>query len=294
MKFLKIGKAHIKNENGFKLLAQEADATIIESDSKEIFHEIYDLVWIPQGFYHSTQFPNAKRILFGPHNFVFPNEPWVYMFEPKFTNSLYTSLSPWIYKLYSQFPFCMQVKSLPFPVDIERFKPAEPKIYEYDCFVYFKNRSKKYLHYIEELLKENKLTYNVLVYGEYKEEDYISILNKTRFGIWIGCHESQGFALEEALSMNVPLLVFDVESLNDEVNSFGNHSYLEYKDKYDLSATSCSYWDTRCGIRFTDLNEFNKQFNNMNIKYNTFQPREFILETLSPSVCYKRILDAFN
>jgi hypothetical protein len=295
MRFLKTNSAHLKNENGFKLLASYANATIVESSDRNIWKEEFDLVWIPRGFEHSLEFPNAKRILYGPHNFVFPEQPWLYQFNPEFTRSIYTSLSDYVHNLYSQFgKFCMPVKPIPFPVDVEKFKPIDKKTYEYDCFLYFKSRDPKYFTYIKGLLEEKGITYIPVECGKYKEEDYITVLNKVKFGIWVGSHESQGFALQEALSMNVPLLVFNVKSLTDEVNSFGNRSYTEYEPQYDLSATSCPYWDSRCGIVFTELSSIDVKLDEISSAYTKFNPRDYILETLSPKVCYERIISMFD
>ena len=85
-------------------------------------------------------------------------------------------------------------------------------------FVYVKNRkvdTKK----IQSLLEEKNLNYTWIVYGSYSEDDYIRIVQKSKFGIWIGSHESQGFALEEALSMNCPLLVLDAQSMHEEFDA---------------------------------------------------------------------------
>jgi len=292
MKFLQINKAHTKNEIGFKLLAKEAEATIVESRN---YQDSYDLVWIPQGFCHSLDLPNAKRILYGPHNFVFPNEQWLYKYNPPFNKSIYTCLSQCIEQLYNQFgTFCMPIKAIPFPVDVDKFKPLSQKTYKYDCFIYFKSRSKEQLNIIEEYLRNINISFITFSYGNYKEEEYLEVLNQVKFGIWFGAHESQGFALQEALSMNVPLLVLNVKSLNDEINGEGNHSYLEYKDKYDLSATSTTYWDERCGLQIYELKDLEITLNTMIEKYTTFLPRDFILENLSPKVCYERLITAFD
>jgi len=294
MRFLQIGKAHSKNELGFKLLAEEAKASLVISTDSTDIHEHYDLVWIPQGFYHSIQLPNAKRILFGPHNFVFPNEPWLHRFNPVFEKSIYTCLSEYNKSIYTQFgTFCMPIVALPFPVDVLRFAPDNSEK-TYDCFVYFKSRSRSDLQIIENYLQVRFMKYVVVYCGKYTEEDYISILKKSKFGIWIGSHESQGFALEEALSMNVPLCVYNVKSLNDEINGDGNHSYIEYKDKYDLSATSVPYWDEHCGILFYDLMNLNLCVSTMMNNYHTFEPRKYVLENLSPKACYERINSAFD
>jgi len=292
MKFLRIGSAHAKNERGFELLAKEANAELdIVSSIDHIQYETYELVWIPQGLYHSLQLPNAKQILYGPHNFVFPSEPWTYTILPDFKRSIYTCLSEYIKKIWVQFPtITIPVKALPFPVDIERFKPDNSEK-ELDCFVYFKSRSREDLQYVENILQCLKYKYTVIYCGKYKEEDYISILQKSKFGIWLGAHESQGFALQEALSMDVPLIVCNVKSLHDEINGEGNHSYIEYKDKYDLAATSCPYWDARCGIVIYDLKELNTSLESIK---NTYTPRNYILETLSPKACYDRLIESFK
>lgn len=294
MKFLRVGTAHSKNEQGFELLAKEANATLEVIDRIEnINTDTYDLVWIPQGFYHSLQLPNVKHILYGPHNFVFPKEPWTYTIEPAFERSIYTCLSGWIQNIYSRMgTICMPVKPLPFPVDIEKFNMNNEKTY--DCFIYFKNRSKEDLQFIETIVQYMNLTYTVFKYGHYKEEDYINTVQKCRFGIWLGAHESQGFALQEALSMNVPLIVCNVTSLHDEINTEGNHSYIEYKGVYDLSATSCHYFDERCGIIVYDLHDLPNNIEHMKNNYTTYQSRNYILENLSPKVCYEQIIKSFN
>ena len=283
--FAQIGVGHKKNEIGFKLMAKEANATIIEYDTQTN----YELLWIPVGYYNYN-FPNVKRILYGPHNFVFPTIPWVDS-NIQFERSIYTCLSEYNKSIYNQFgTFCMPVQPIPFPVDVEKFCPKEKHIV-YDCFIYFKGRHKQYLELIEKHLQEKQLSYKVIVYGSYEEEDYISLLSVVKFGIWIGSHESQGFALQEALSTNTPLLIYNVKSLNDEVNSYGNHSYMD-RSHYDLSATSCPYWDKRCGVIFYEIEEFEEALET--IRSTKYNPRDFILETLSPKVCYERLLTYYT
>ena len=282
MRFLQVGKAHTKNEIGFKLLAKEANATIDTSYDPSIE---YDLVWIPEGFY--TQISNAKRILYGPHNFVFPNGPW--LSNMKFSNSIYTSLSVWIKDIYSKFgSLCMHVEPIPFPVEVEKFKPSNQEK-TIDCFLYFKARSRHIQRFFQQYLEMKGISYINIEYGKYKEEDYIEILKSVKFGIWIGSHESQGFALQEALCANVPLLVYNVKTMHDEVNHEGNHSYMEYEE-YNLTATSATYWDDRCGIIICELNEIEQGLEDIK---NNFSPREFILETLSSKVCWANIQKAF-
>jgi hypothetical protein len=130
----------------------------------------------------------------------------------------------------------------------------------------------------------------VLQYGSYNEEEYKSILKNSRFGIWIGSHESQGFALQEALSTNTPLLVWDVSSMFDEIYN-GSMEYMRYQGSKKLLATSCTTWDNTCGIRFTRSEDAEQSLDTMLANWNTFQPRKLIFDTLHPITCLQRMMD---
>ena len=109
----------------------------------------------------------------------------------------------------------MKIKNVtkPFPIDTERFRPGIKD--DRHCFVYFKKRNFHIQPVVDKLIQ---LGYQVQVfhYGSYNENDYLQCLKKSKFGVWIGCSESQGFALQEALSCNCPLMVFDASSVFDE------------------------------------------------------------------------------
>jgi hypothetical protein len=73
--------------------------------------------------------------------------------------------------------------------------------------------------------------------------------------------------------------------------SLFHEAYKDYKE--ELKATTSSYWDERCGIRFTELKEFETNLKEMLGTKVTYSPREYILENLSPEKCIKRILQEF-
>ena len=97
----------------------------------------------------------------------------------------------------------------------------------------------------------------------------------SKYGIILDAHESQGFAIEEALSCDVPLLVWNVTSMNQEEGS----NYL------NIPATSIPYWDERCGEYFYNKDQFEKTYNKFINKLNTYKPREFVIENLSVKKC---------
>jgi glycosyltransferase involved in cell wall biosynthesis len=134
-------------------------------------------------------------------------------------------------------------------------------------------------------MESKNINYIIFNYNtNYQENDYLNYLQNSSYGIWIGRHESQGFALEEALSCDVPLLVWDVKSMNQE---FGSN----YED---IHATSIPYWDERCGEYFTDFGELEEVHNKLLNNIQNYKPREFILEKLSINVCENKLINIIN
>jgi glycosyltransferase involved in cell wall biosynthesis len=134
-------------------------------------------------------------------------------------------------------------------------------------------------------LKSKNIEFEIFDYvSRYSEEKYLDYLQNSKYGIWLDAHESQGFALEEALSCNVPLLVWNITSMNQE-----------YRSSYsNIPATTIPYWDARCGEYFYTSSELEETFNNFLSKIDTYKPREYILENLSIDVCEKNLLDVIK
>jgi hypothetical protein len=149
-------------------------------------------------------------------------------------------------------------------------------------FIYYKRRDPQELKFIQEFLNRKGIEYIIFDYlKSYDENNYLNYLQDSKFGIIIDAHESQGFALEEALSCNVPLLIWNVKSMKQEYGS-------KYEDYY---ATSIPYWDERCGEFFYNKEELETTFDTFISKINNYKPREYILENLSIDVCEKKFID---
>jgi hypothetical protein len=131
----------------------------------------------------------------------------------------------------------------------------------------------------------NNIDYKIFNYQRrYSEQEYLEYLQHAKFGIWVDGHESQGFALEEALSCNVPLLVWSVRSMNQEYGQ--NHP--------DIPATTIPYWDERCGEFFYDMSDFKEKCDTFFSNLEKYRPREFVLENLSIPVCEKKFTQLLN
>jgi hypothetical protein len=278
---------HHKNKKAILLMAEKSSAELVISNNYAHSYEEWDIVFVPAGLIPSHVFPQAKRIIYGPHNFVFPTQEWLHSKNLFDDRCVYTCLSSWVGKLYQEFGVLpLTILPLPFCVDVDKFKPIDkPK--EYDCFIYFKHRHPSLLESVLNEVKKRNLNYVTFVYGKYNENEYIDVLKKVKFGIWIGCSESQGFAVQECLSCDVPLLVLNATSMFDEYNN-DKYDYTNERGKYKLEATSLTYWNNSCGIIVSDLS---RDLDVMLQTYMTYSPRKFIVETLSPEACLMRFTE---
>jgi glycosyltransferase involved in cell wall biosynthesis len=244
----------------------------------------YAAVYSPDIPVNTKLYPNTKFI-FGPHFSVFPEKNQIDMISNP--NTIYIQPSEWVVKVWKDNTICnnLKVKVLPFGVDTEKFTEIKPINERQKVFIYYKSRVPKEIEFIRYFLNNKNIEYRIFNYDtKYNEDDYLNYLHDSIYGIWIGRHESQGFALEEALSCNVPLFVWNVKSMNQE-----------YKSTYsDIPATTIPYWDERCGEFFYNINDIEEKFNLFLDKLNTYKPREYVLENLSMEVCENKLIALVN
>src|ERR1035438_3524718 len=111
------------------------------------------------------------------------------------------------------------------------------------------------------------------------------------FIIWHGRHESQGLALQEALASNIPMLVIDMNKIEDWDSEL--RSIKLYKSK-NLHYTSVPYFDERCGIIIYQISELDNAIEQMLNRFITFHPRAFIIENLNLEKQVRKLLRLFN
>jgi hypothetical protein len=160
-------------------------------------------------------------------------------------------------------------------IDTDKFKPNNSNK-EIDFLIYYKRRSESELKLITSFLSKNNYTYTILKYGNYKEDDFLNLINKSKYGLVIDGTESQGIAIQEMMSCNLPLLIWDVSYWDDRGYDFR------------VEATSVPYWSSVCGEKFNNLDNLENTFN-MFINTN-YSPREFILNNLSINICTERLI----
>jgi hypothetical protein len=277
MKILITSSFHHKNQEA--LITMLEHMNIEYKFGNEIDIPNYDVIYSPVKSIDTSKYP-SKKFIFGPHFSVFPDNK-ILQINNIHKNSIYIQPSPWASRVWTDTNVnnYIPVVTHPFPVNINRFKCMGKE--RTKVFIYYKRRDPNELLFLRNFLDERYVEYKIFDYiKRYDEEDYLYWLQKSKYGIILDAHESQGFAIEEALSCNVPLLVWNVKFMSQE-----------YKSRYDdIPATTVDYFDERCGEIFYEQNELEAKFEEFTNKLDTYSPREYILENLSCEKCCERFL----
>lgn len=275
-----IPNMHPKNLNAFTHYGFEI-TKVFDTNLDAIDLSNYDVVYSPSHPIDVCKYPGVKFI-FGPHFSVFPNQTQVKMIEGK--SSVYIQPSDWAKSAWQKYPCCNNItfNVLPFGVDTKRFNEIKPISHRNTVFIYFKRRLPNELHTVYNFLVHNG--FNPIIFDyvkQYNEVDYMNCLHNSKFGLWLDAHESQGFALQEALACNVPLIVWNISSMNQEFRS----SYP------DIAASSIPYWNDTCGEYFTDVSKLQPTLDKLLKNLDAYKPREFILENLSIAKCRAKFIE---
>jgi hypothetical protein len=275
----KNGCGHHKNTNALQKY-KNIEFTYVDSmDNISNLYE-YDCVISIGHPIDVSKYPTTL-FLFGPQFSVFPDERLNCI---KGENSYYNLLSDWVINYWSPYKLAENIHpiKMPFGVETDTFTEIVPIQQRTKVLLYYKHRDYNELNFLTDFLNSKHIEYTLFGYDQrYNEWDYLSCLQQSKYAVILDAHESQGFAIQEAMSCNVPLFVWNVRSMNQE---YGQH-YT------DIPATTIPYWDERCGEFFYNREEIEESFQLFLSKLETYHPRQYILDTLSMEVCEKRLMD---
>ena len=163
------------------------------------------------------------------------------------------------------------------PVGIEEFNNIrEPS---YDCLIYFKRRDESELSAVKKFLVGRGLSYRMVEYGGYDEVGFRNLVNQAKFCFLINGTESQGIAVQEIMSMGVPIIAWDIKE------------WLDQGEAYRVPATSVPFWDKRCGEKFYNIDKLEETFDNFYARINDYDPKAYVKENLSFESSIKTLLD---
>jgi hypothetical protein len=289
--------AHHKNVESIRnmMTKNRVDYTVCDDLSK--LDDSYTVAICATRFFPPDQFPKHCKVVYGPQFFVFPdnkNHP-IHKYTYDSSRFFYNSLSGWNLDIQKQFApnLMLTFVTCPFGIDTESISIVPSLEKRTRVMVYFKHRHPDTLHRVLKLLLEQNVEYDLFQYGSYKDPYFKAKLKETKFVIWIGSHESQGFAFQETLASNVPILLWDVTSMYDEYNNGWVYEYLK-PTGIPLLATTANVWSDECGIKFTKEEELEAAFTKMNQVLAAFSPRKLIEEKVSLTATYTNLLKSIG
>lgn len=236
----------------------------------------YDVIYSPFCPIDVKQYPYVK-FLFGPHFSVFPDPKQ--MDQIRGENALYLQSSTQALNAWKNgYECCKDIRFevLPWGINTERFTPGETD--RDKVFIYYNARNPKDLEFIETELQQRNVSYKI--FGDniqYSEEEYLQYLKESKYGIWI--IETQNSQYLEALSCDVPLLIWNIQNMREE---------------YGVEILSS--WDDQCGEYFFFKDQFPSAYDEFieNIRLEKYTPRKYVLDNLSMEICEKKLINIIH
>jgi hypothetical protein len=231
--------------------------------------------------------PAQTPILFGTAQFSHPDEQPG--FFPQHQN-IRKILVPgeWVRQMWEPY-FGNNVAAWPVGIDSEAWRPRK-NLKDVEFLLYDKlyrpgvDFQAELVAPIVKCLNARGASFHKLRYGNYTDEEFSGLLDRTRAMIFLCEHETQGIAYQQALASGVPILAYDRGGLWTDPNFFPHIAKFS-------PVSSVPYWDARCGIKFTSAEDFEAKVDEFIRKRHDFDPRGYILENLTLEKCAARYLE---
>ena len=241
-------------------------------------------IWIPAGrLNQSLNLPfipsNECQIVYGPniHIEYFENKPYL-------DNKEVTFLVPcdWVVKIAKKYLPQANIVVFPYGIEIPEINLLRKSE---EIIVYVKNEINRTkleteIQIVNDFAKNNNLVVKYFEYGMYKKSQFLESLRTAKFAVWFGQTESQGIALMEAWSYDVPTLVRRKDSWVDP-------------DGDVFAAEAAPYLNSKRGLytksellRASDLERFVAQLEEYN-------PRQSLVGDLDFGTTAQRFRDLF-
>jgi hypothetical protein len=210
-----------------------------------------------------------------PNLFIGPNIVDIPPYCPALMdyNNYVTSIVPssWVKELHNNWLPDEKVTVWNSGIDYNRWCENKQPI-EYEVMIYYKNRTKEDLDEVTSFLQSKNIKYIIVEYGTFNQDQFFDIISKSKSGILLDGTETQGIAIAEMMSCNLPLLVWDVKKTTDL-----------------FPPTSIPYFDETCGEVIHDISEIEVVYDKFS--KGIYQPREYILTNCNYITQAKKILE---
>ena len=243
--------------------------------------EVGEIVHVPSGHLALRQAirlrrsGRIRRLLAGPNLVVLPSDKPALIGAPEI--DLLVTNSSWVRQMYlTEMPRLADHCAIwPAGVDTELWQNHAVSTASRRILIYAKNAPDPLVAECADEARAAGFDVALVRYGRYTPAEYRAALGRARYVVYMSAWESQGLALVEAWSCDVPTLVW-------------NPGYVLLKGKtYRTSAAP--YLTERTGRLFHDPTALGELLRS-GLRNATFAPRQWVLENMSDEVCARALL----
>lgn len=248
------------------------------------YNEInYDICWVLSGVdtlkYALDTRDNYKFLVVGPNVVNMPNDENNILINKKI--DLILVPSKWIKCAYEDYINKKKIICWYSGVNEKFFNSTATKKVTRKVLVYSKTTNYNLLKKIKKLLNKNNLEMVLIKYGAYTQANFKKALSTVDFSIFISQSESQGIALAESWSMNVPTFVWQKKIL--KINNV-NYKYT----------SAAPYLSDKTGLFFHNTEQLNKIIKDYYTNRLIFSARKWVLKNMTDTISVKNILNILN
>jgi glycosyltransferase involved in cell wall biosynthesis len=190
----------------------------------------------------------------------------------------------WMIDFYRDVPsLARKSRAVPCGVDAEFWKPASVRK-DRTAVVYWKSGDERFCEQVEAIVRRAGLE-PLRVRSRHGEHaiftpDHLRAqLDRAILSVFLSTFESQGIALAEAWSMNVPTVVWDPQG------------DAEWRGRHFKSASSAPYLTPATGIATRDVAGLEGAIAQALATLETFHPREWVLGNMTDAVCSRKLYE---
>jgi glycosyltransferase involved in cell wall biosynthesis len=210
------------------------------------------------------QLGRIRRLVAGPMIANFPSDSGRIIESPLIDT--YLLPSEWIKNLFVKLSDSKTVNFQVWPigVDTDFWQPAQESKRD-TLIVFVKNPDPGLLEHVLQTLTQRGLKFIVLHSGKFTQSQYLALLQSAAGVIFLSRTESQGIAMFEAWSCDVPTLHWNPGEMRLLGQKFQN-------------ASSCPYLTKQCGLSFADGSQFESTLDQFMDRLSGFKPRSFAVQ----------------
>jgi len=213
----------------------------------------------------------------GPVNALFPDEADGALLMPEIDRLIIAC--DWVKQLYAEAPQ-LAAKSVACPcgVDVTFWTPTQGVDRTKAAAIYWKSGDEAFCEQVEQIvrgfgLEPRRLRSGHGEHAHFSREEFRALLDQASVGVFLSAFETQGIALAEAWSMNVPTLAWDPQGT------------ASWRGRSFRSGSSAPYLTAATGRLWRTVDDLAAVLRDVLAEPTSFQPRQWVLEHMTDAIC---------